>query len=176
MPLATWMPSSKLLTGNSTASTGPRSSFLRQAVVGLDAVHDGRNTRSRSGARGGFCHDLAFLAAHLDVLEAFFWAPALMTAPIVFLGSRTSPTERAFVWHDAREGLVDLAVHDQARAGRTLLTLEAEGRRDDAGGRLLQVRRLVHQDEVLAAHLQDGALDPDLPGPASDSPPTRGSR
>ena len=62
---------------------------------------------------------------------------------------------------------MDLLVHDQPRAGRALLPLEAERRGDDAARPPRRGPRLVDDDGVLAAHLQHRALDPDLPGQRS---------
>src|SRR5439155_15238191 len=63
-----------------------------------------------------------------------------------------------------QERVVDLLDHDGARAGGALLALEAEGRNRYALDRRIQVRLAVNHDGVLAPHLRDDALDPDLPG------------
>src|ERR1019366_1899160 len=60
------------------------------------------------------------------------------------------------------EALVKTLVHDGARAGRALLALETEGRGNDLRDREVEVRVLVHDDEVLSTHLENGALDPAL--------------
>ena len=65
--------------------------------------------------------------------------------------------------HPFEQVVVHLAVDDEPRAGRALLPLKSERRRDDAVGGVLDVGGLVDEDEVLAAHLQDRPLDPDLP-------------
>src|SRR5262249_3396622 len=43
--------------------------------------------------------------------------------------------------------------------------LETEGRGHDPLRGLLEIRRLVDQNEVLTSHLEDRPLDPDLAGP-----------
>ena len=57
---------------------------------------------------------------------------------------------------------VEAPVDDRARAGRALLALEPERGGDDLRDREVEVRVLVDDDEVLAAHLEDDALDPAL--------------
>ena len=62
------------------------------------------------------------------------------------------------------ELVVDALVDDGARAGRALLSLKSEcglGYAFDGG---IDVGVGVDDDGVFAAHLEDGALDPDLTG------------
>ena len=61
------------------------------------------------------------------------------------------------------DGFIDALDDDRARAGRALLPLKSEGRGDDSRRRVVQVRVRVNDDGILAAHLGDDALDPDLP-------------
>ena len=63
-----------------------------------------------------------------------------------------------------QQRVVDVRDDDRARAGRALLALIAERGGHDAGCGGIQVGGLIHQDGVLAAHLQDRALEPDLAG------------
>ena len=60
--------------------------------------------------------------------------------------------------------VVDRRFDDGPRAGRALLAAEAEGRRDYALDGGVEIGIGADQDGVLAAHLKDGALDPDLAG------------
>jgi hypothetical protein len=53
-------------------------------------------------------------------------------------------------------------VHDGARTRRALLALEAERRGHDAFCRIVEIAVIIHDDGVLAAHLEHGALDPQL--------------
>jgi hypothetical protein len=62
----------------------------------------------------------------------------------------------------AQELVVDVLVHDRAAAGRALLALVAVGRGDHGVDRLVEVAVAVDQDAVLAAHLGDQPLHPDL--------------
>src|SRR5690606_28822970 len=67
--------------------------------------------------------------------------------------------------HDALDDLVvDILVDDGARAGRALLTLEAEGGDDDALDGRVDVGLVVDDDGVLAAHLGGDALEVLLAG------------
>src|SRR5579871_1432118 len=62
------------------------------------------------------------------------------------------------------EFVVDALVNNRARTGRALLSLESESGSGNAFHGGIDVRVGVDDDGVLAAHLEDGALDPDLPG------------
>ena len=94
-----------------------------------------------------------------------FIEPSLMTAPMAAF-SATSPTcdllDAGFQLFE--ELVVDALVDDGARAGRALLALEAEGGLGDAFDGGVDVGIGVDDDRVFAAHLEDGALDPDLAG------------
>jgi hypothetical protein len=59
--------------------------------------------------------------------------------------------------------LVRVADDYRARAGRTLLPLESERRLHDSRRSFVQIHIRVNDYRVLAAHLCDDALDPDLP-------------
>src|SRR3984957_10303097 len=61
-----------------------------------------------------------------------------------------------------QEFVVDALVHDGARAGRALLTLEAKCGLRHAFARRVNVRVGIDNDRVFAAHLENRALDPDL--------------
>ena len=58
---------------------------------------------------------------------------------------------------------MDTVEHDQARAGRALLTLEAEGRANDIVRRQVEIARVVDDQRILAAHLHVRPLEPSLP-------------
>ena len=60
------------------------------------------------------------------------------------------------------EGVVDGVFDDSARAGGAFLAVESEGRSHDPFDGSIDVRIRADDDRVLAAHLEDGALDPDL--------------
>jgi len=62
------------------------------------------------------------------------------------------------------KGVVHLGIDNGPRTGRAFLALIAERRRQNAIHRLVQVRIAIHDDGVLAPHLGDDTLDPDLPG------------
>ena len=64
----------------------------------------------------------------------------------------------------ASSHIVDLLHDDGARTRGALLAGVAERGRDDARGGLVQVRGFVHENRVLAAHLQDRAFEPLLAG------------
>ena len=61
------------------------------------------------------------------------------------------------------EFVVELLVHDGPRARGAFLSLESEGGRMDSRHARFQIRVLVQDHEVLPAHLEDRALEPDLP-------------
>ena len=94
-----------------------------------------------------------------------FIEPSLITAPMLEF-SAGSPTVNLF---DARlqlvkELVVDALVHDGARTRRALLALETERRLRDAFDGGVEIGIGVDDDGILAAHFEDGALDPDLAG------------
>ncbi len=60
--------------------------------------------------------------------------------------------------------VVERRFDDGARAGGALLAAEAEGRGDDAVDGCIEIGVGADEDGVFAAHLEDGALDPDLAG------------
>ena len=62
------------------------------------------------------------------------------------------------------EGVVDFFRDDGARAGRALLPLIAKRRLPGTLHGCVDVGFVVHHDGVLAAHFQNGTLDPDLTG------------
>jgi hypothetical protein len=101
-----------------------------------------------------------------------------MTAPMNTPFFVVSPCVSFFVFStDLLQHLVvDVLDDDGPGAGRALLALEPEGAGHDGVGGRVQVGRLVHDLRVLAAHLQDGALEPDLAlvhlgGPLEDAQP-----
>ena len=63
-----------------------------------------------------------------------------------------------------QELVVNLLVHDRARARRAFLPLIAERRDRHPLDSLVQIGVSVHDDRVLAAHFCDDALDPYLAG------------
>src|SRR6202035_4733553 len=63
-----------------------------------------------------------------------------------------------------QELVVDAFVDDGARAGRTLLALEAESRLSYAFDGGVNIGVGIDDDGVFAAHFEDGALDPELAG------------
>ena len=63
-----------------------------------------------------------------------------------------------------QELVVDPLVNNRARARRTLLALEAESRLRYAFDGGVDVGVGIDDDRVLAAHLEHGALDPELAG------------
>ena len=63
-----------------------------------------------------------------------------------------------------QELVVDTLVDNGARAGRALLAAEAKGSAGHAFNRRIQIGVGIDDDGVLAAHLEDGALDPELAG------------
>ena len=62
------------------------------------------------------------------------------------------------------EAVVDALVDDDARAGRALLSAETERRLRGAFDGSVEVGVGIDHHGVLAAHLENGALDPDLAG------------
>jgi hypothetical protein len=73
--------------------------------------------------------------------------------------------ERLGLLDDEVENLVVASRRrDEPRAGRALLALESVGRLDGARRGLLEIRVVVDDDRVLAAHLRDDALEPLLAG------------
>ena len=59
--------------------------------------------------------------------------------------------------------VVDLLIDNRARAGRALLSLKTECRNGNTFDRRVHIGLGVHDDRVFAAHLEDGAFDPNCP-------------
>ena len=67
--------------------------------------------------------------------------------------------------HPLHKNFVDGRFHDHARAGGALLSAETEGGSDRALDRGVEIGIGADEDGVLAAHFENGALDPDLAWP-----------
>ena len=95
-----------------------------------------------------------------------------MTAPMSAFSAGSPTCDLLDAGFELLEELVvDALVDDGARAGRALLALESECGLRDAFDGGVDVGVGVDDDGVFAAHLEDGALDPDLARvPASRRP------
>ena len=139
--------------------------FLEYAGLGIYiGDHGGRDEVAISGARLPPASNRPSPLPISMYSRMVFFAPALITGPIVVAGSSGEPT---VIFAVARlqlfeERVVDLFMHDGARTRRTFLSLIAEGRSRHAFHRGVEIAIGIHDDRVLAAHLGDDALDPDL--------------
>src|SRR5262249_44921823 len=108
--------------------------------------------------------DAAFLFADFDVLVDFLVSP--------FARNRAGEIIHVFDWSDGKFAyalgdfchhlIVNRRDYYGAGAGRAFLARIPEGRSDDAGGGIVEVRRFVNDYGVFAAHFGDDAFDPDL--------------
>src|SRR5262245_4942876 len=106
----------------------------------------------------------ALFATHLDIIADFL--ECLLIDDRTHEGGRLarvtqSQSSGAFN-HFLKHLVVNGFHHNGPRAGRALLTLEAECRCHDAVGCGVQIGGLVYDDGIFSAHLEDGPLEPDL--------------
>ena len=119
---------------------------------------------SRCGAPTG--HHTTLALAGFDVLEDL-GARLLVhhrSHVVGAIGRRTDGEAPGALGDLVHHGVVDRGIDDGAGARRTLLPLESERRSDDAVGRFVEVGVGSDHDRILAPHLGDDALDPDLSG------------
>src|SRR6185437_12687468 len=107
--------------------------------------------------------DAAFAFADIDVIEDALHRGLIHDGAHVDVLDRIADLDVGHARLDAlEECVVDRFFDDGAGAGGTLLSVEAEGRGHDAFDGSVDVRIRADDDRVLAAELEDGALDPDL--------------
>ncbi len=107
----------------------------------------------------------AFFLADLDVIQDALHRALAHHRPGIEVFRRIALLDLVHaIAQPLDEHVVDLRIDDRARTRRTLLPVVAEGRDRDRLDRVVHVAIDVHHDRVLAAHLQDRALDPDLAG------------
>src|SRR5437762_4420018 len=147
---------------------GPKDLFLRDAGLrgnvgnygGLDVVAAIRITDHISAI-----DQVALALADVDVLEdRLHGAFAYDRSHSLVLSGLADFDLGDAVFEALEEHVIDALVDDGAGAGGALLSAEAEGRDSNTFNRSVEVGIVADDNRILAAHFEDGALDPHLSG------------
>src|SRR6185312_1512877 len=108
---------------------------------------------------------LAFSLSGLDVSQDGPKRRFVDDGPQVVIGRWIAYRQRCHAFAKAlKECAVDRRLHDGTRTGGALLAAVAEGRRNNAFDRGVEIGIGANDDCVFTAHFQNGSLDPDLVG------------
>ena len=146
--------------------------FLCQAIGRGESLGNGQGHKVALFGHVTLIEDAAFLPGQIGVLENGLVRLAVDHCTHVKgrIFCRTDFPGPGRVHQALHEPVVHGVQYDQSRTGRTLLALEGKRRIQHSGHCHVQVRIVIDNDGILAAHFADDLLDIDLPGTGLSGP------